>query len=99
MSVLFTVSILKHPETKTVPAGGTVVFEYRGSDGEMGWYVDEQYVWSDYRDKLEEDGFDFHTNYQPTYTHLRMTVPVKNSRNGQRFNVKLTLLEVQLTAM
>ena len=50
----------------------------------MGWYVDEQYVWSDYRDELEEDGFDFHTNHQPTYTHLKMTVPVINSRNGTK---------------
>ena len=73
--------ILEHPKTKRVPEGGTVTFECSG-EGEMGWHVDDQFVWGVYRTQLQQDGFSFRSSHYPTYSDLTMTAPAKISRNG-----------------
>ncbi|CAI8032632.1 hypothetical protein GBAR_LOCUS18438 [Geodia barretti] len=87
MLLIFTmvesVRIIEHPETKRVPEGGTVTFECSG-EGEMGWYVDDQFVWGVYRTQLQQDGFSFRSSHYPTYSDLTMTAPAKISRNGTK---------------
>jgi hypothetical protein len=87
MLLIFTmvksVRILEHPETRRVPEGGSVTFECSG-EGEMGWFVDDQFVWGVYRTQLQQDGFSFRSSHYPTYSDLTMTAPAKISRNGTR---------------
>ena len=83
----FPIAILRDPETKITPAGGSVPFVCTG-EGEVHWFIDNNQLTYAYELELENDGFTFTPHYYPTYTNLTMTAPAKNSRNGTKIRCK-----------
>ena len=83
----FPIAILRDPETKITPAGGSVPFVCTG-EGEVHWFIDNNQLTYAYELELENDGFTFTPHYYPTYTNLTMTAPAINSRNGTKIRCK-----------
>lgn len=93
----FLLAILRHPETKIVPAGGNVPFVCT-AQGEVNWFINDSQLSLSYENELEDEGFTFDPNYSLPYTNLTMTAPAKNSYNGTKIQCKaITITETAIS--
>ena len=91
LNLYLTSVVIRHPESQVTPAGGNKTFVCT-AQGDVLWYIDNDWLSTSYENTLRGKGFTFtetHLNgYDYPTSNLTMTVPAVDTLNGTKIQCK-----------